>query len=246
MYSFPITRFGDLVEQEDLKRRAAEKALEYVEKDMIIGLGTGSTVEYMLKKLGDMVRDGLTIKAVPTSLKTKKLATEYKIPLVDLDDYPELHLTIDGADEVDSDLNLIKGGGGALTREKIVAFHSEKVIIIVDDTKIVKGLGCDMPVPVEVVKYGWKATKKTLEELTSCTVEIRRIVDEPYITDNSNYILDCDFGRIDDPETLEKDLNNIPGVVENGLFIGLADEVIVGSKQGIMSLEKQIRAPSAQ
>jgi ribose 5-phosphate isomerase A len=236
---------GDVLEQEDLKKRAAEKALEYVEDGMILGLGTGSTVEYMLKKLGDMVHEGLTIKCIPTSVKTKKLAIEYKIPLVDLDDYPELDLTIDGADEVDSNLNLIKGGGGALTREKIVAFHSKKVIIIVDDTKIVKGLGCDMPVPVEVVKYGWKATKKTLEEVCNCTAELRKIVDEPYITDNSNYILDCDFGKIDDPETLEKDLNMIPGVVENGLFIGLADEVIVGGRQGIMSLEKQVRTPTS-
>ncbi len=233
------------MEQEDLKRHAAEKAVEYIEDNMSIGLGTGSTVEYMLRKLAEKIREGLTIQAVPTSLKTKKLAAEFKIPLIDLDDHPELDLTIDGADEVDSDLNLIKGGGGALTREKIVAFHSKKVIIIVDETKIVKGLGCDTPVPVEVVKYGWKATKKTLEEMSGCTAELRRIVDEPFITDNSNYILDCDFGKIDDPETLEKDLNNIPGVVENGLFIGLADEVIVGSKQGIMSLEKQIRAPTA-
>ncbi|MEM4258713.1 MAG: ribose-5-phosphate isomerase RpiA [Candidatus Thermoplasmatota archaeon] len=228
-----------MVEQEELKRRAAEKAVEYVEDGMVLGLGTGSTVEYMVKKLAEKIREGLTIQAVPTSVKTKKLAAEYKIPLVDFDECTMLDLTIDGADEVDSNLNLIKGGGGALTREKIVAFHSKKVIIIVDETKIVKGLGCDTPVPVEVVKFGWKATQKTLEELSGCTAELRRIVDEPFITDNSNYIIDCDFGKIDDPDVLEKELNNIPGVVENGLFIGLADEVIVGSKQGIMSLEKQ-------
>lgn len=227
------------MEQEELKRRAAEKALDYIEDDMILGLGTGSTVEYMIKKLDVRIKSGLKIKGVPTSLRTKKLANEYGIPLVDLDEYPDLDLTIDGADEVDSNLNLIKGAGGALTREKIVAFHSKKVVIIVDDTKIVKGLGCDLAVPVEVVKFGWRATEKTLKTF-NCTTQLRQIMDQPFITDNGNYIIDCDFGRIDDPETLEKELNTTPGVVENGLFIGIATEVIVGSKQGIMSLGRQV------
>ena len=218
-----------------MKRRAAEKAVEYVEDGMIVGLGTGSTVNYTIKKLGELVKKGLKIQGIPTSNRTKKLAIECKIPLVDLDDHPEIDLTIDGADEVDSDLNLIKGGGGALTREKMVAFHSKKVIIVIDETKIVKALGCDFPLPVEVVKYGWAATKKSVEEL-GCVVELRKIMDEPYITDNVNYILDCDFERIANPEETDLALHNIPGVVETGLFIDLVDDVIVGSKQGIMSL----------
>ncbi|MFH1101071.1 MAG: ribose-5-phosphate isomerase RpiA [Methanobacteriota archaeon] len=226
---------GDLVDQEDMKRMAGEKALEYVEKGMIVGLGTGSTVAYTIKKLGDLVKKGLQVTAVPTSNRTKKLAQECKIPLVDLDDHPEIDLTIDGADEVDSNLNAIKGGGGALTREKIVAYHSKQVIIVIDETKIVKALGTDFPLPVEVVKYGWPATKKSIEEL-GCKVELRRIVDEPYITDNGNYILDCEFERIGEPEEIDLALHAIPGVVETGLFIGIVDDVIVGSKQGIMSL----------
>jgi ribose 5-phosphate isomerase A len=158
--------------------------------------------------------------------------------LLELDDRIEIDVTIDGADEVDSNLNLIKGGGGALTREKIIAYHSKKVIIVVDETKIVKGLGCDSFLPVEVTKFGWSATKKAIESL-GCTGELRKIMDEAFITDNQNYIIDCDFGKIADPEALEKEINNIPGVLENGLFIGLADEVIVGSKQGMMTLERQ-------
>jgi len=217
---------------------AAEKAVEHVDNGMVIGLGTGSTVKYAIKKLGERVNTGLKIEGIPTSLRTKKLAKECNIPLVDLNDYAEIDLTIDGADEVDSFLNLIKGGGGALTREKIIAYHSKKEIIVVDETKVVKKLGVDFPVPVEVTKFGWNATKKTLEEL-GCTTELRTIMDEVYITDNSNYILDCDFGRINEPEVLEKEINSIPGVIENGLFINLADEIIVGSKQGIITLEER-------
>jgi ribose 5-phosphate isomerase A len=221
-----------------MKKMAAEKAVEHVDNGMIIGLGTGSTVKYAIKKLGEIVNTGLKIEGIPTSLRTKKLATEHNIPLVDLNDYTVIDLTIDGADEVDSNLNLIKGGGGALTREKIIAYHSKKEIIIIDETKVVKKLGVSFPVPVEVTKYGWNATKKVLEEI-GCTVELRKIMNEVYITDNSNYILDCDFGKINEPEALEKEINSIPGVIENGLFIDLVDEVIVGSKQGIITLEER-------
>ena len=242
MYKFLYSLFyyfiGVLVEQEEMKKQAAEKAVQYIEGGMVIGLGTGSTVEFAIKKIGEMVKEGLKIEGIPTSLKTKRLATELKIPLIELDDRIEIDLTFDGADEVDSNLNLIKGGGGALTREKIIAYHSKKVIIIVDETKIVKGLGCDSFLPVEVTKFGWSATKKALEGL-GCTGELRKIMDEAFITDNQNYIIDCDFGKITDPEALEKEINNIPGVLDNGLFIGLADQVIVGSKQGMMTLERQ-------
>jgi ribose 5-phosphate isomerase A len=242
MYKFLYFLFdyflGGLVEQIEMKKQAAEKAVQYIEDGMVIGFGTGSTVEFAIKKIRELVDNGLKIKGIPTSLKTKRLATELKIPLIELDDHTEVDVTIDGADEVDSNLNLIKGGGGALTREKIIAYHSKKVIIVVDETKIVKGLGCDSSLPVEVTKFGWKATKKELEGL-GCTTELRKIIDEAFITDNQNYIIDCDFGKISDPEVLEKEINSIPGVLENGLFIGLADEVIVGSKQGMMILERQ-------
>jgi ribose 5-phosphate isomerase A len=218
-----------------MKKLAAEKAVKYVEDGMILGLGTGSTVRYTLLKLGELIKKGMNIKGIPTSMNTKKIAKEFNIPLTTIEDNPEIDLTIDGADEVDSELNLIKGGGGALTREKIVAYHSKREIIVIDETKVVKALGIDFPLPVEVVRYGWNATKKKLEEF-GCNVELRKIMNNPYITDNSNYILDCEFDRIINPEQLEIDINNIPGVVENGLFIGLADDVIVGSKQGIKTL----------
>jgi ribose 5-phosphate isomerase A len=225
------------LEQEEMKKLAGEKAVEYVEDNMILGLGTGSTIEYTIRKLGKLVDDGLRIKGIPTSLHTRKIAKECNIPLTNLEENPVIDLTIDGADEVDSNLNLIKGGGGALTREKIIAYHSNKEIIVIDDSKVVKALGVDFPLPIEVVKYGWSSTKKALEEF-GCTIELRKIVEEPFISDNSNYILDCDFERIEDAGQLEKDINNIPGVLENGLFIGLVDKVIVGSKKGLMTLEK--------
>jgi len=218
-----------------MKRLTAEKACDYIEDGMILGLGTGSTVDYALRKIGKMVNEGIKIKGIPTSFRTKKIAIEEKIPLTSLEDNPEIDITIDGADEVDSELRLIKGGGGALTREKMIAYYSKKVIIIIDETKVVKMLGIDFSLPVEVVKFGWTLTKNKLKEF-NCNVELRKIMNNPYITDNSNYIIDCEFDRIKDPEQLEIDINNIPGVVENGLFIGLADEIIVGSKQGIKTL----------
>ncbi len=227
------------MEKEELKKLAGEKAVEYIKDGMTVGLGTGSTVEYSLRKLGELVKNGLNIKGIPTSVHTKRIAKEENIPLTTLEENPVIDVTIDGADEVDSNLNLIKGGGGALTREKIIAFNSEKVIIVVDDSKVVKCLGIDFPLPVEVTKFGWPATKKTLEEF-GCTVELRKVMnEEPFITDNGNYILDCEFIRIDNPEELHVNLNNIPGVVENGLFIGLVDEVIVGGKQGVLTLNKK-------
>ena len=226
---------GEYFNQDEMKKLAGEKATEYIENGMIVGLGTGSTVEHSIKKIAEMVRNGMEIQCIPTSNQTRKLAKDLGIPLTTLEDYQEIDLTIDGADEVDPDLNLIKGGGGALTREKIVAYHSKKEIIVIDGSKVVKALGIDFPLPVEVLKFGWVSTKKKLEEIGS-VVELRKIMDEPFITDNSNYILDCDFERIKEPAELEREINNIPGVVENGLFIGLVDDVIVGSKQGIMTL----------
>ena len=226
------------MEKEELKKLAGEKAVDNIEDGMIIGLGTGSTVEYALRKLGKLSREGLKIKGIPTSVHTKRIAKEENIPLTTLEENPMIDITIDGADEVDSELNLIKGGGGALAREKIIAYNSKKVIIVIDDSKIVKALGIDCPLPVEVLKFGWTSTKKALEEF-GCKIELRKIMgDEPFITDNSNYILDCEFERIENPSQIEMEINSIPGVVENGLFIGLVDEVIVGGKQGILTLDK--------
>lgn len=225
------------MDRETLKKLAGEKATEYVKNGMVLGLGTGSTVEHTIRKIGELVKDGLKITGIPTSSHTKKLAKEYNIPTSNLEEHSSVDLTIDGADEVDQDFNLIKGGGGALTREKIVAYHSKKEIIVIDESKIVKRMGSLVPLPVEVVKFGWLPVKRNIEEL-GCTVELRKITDEPYITDNSNYILDCEFEKIEDPEKLEKDINNIPGVVENGLFIDLANIIIVGCGQGVRILEK--------
>jgi ribose 5-phosphate isomerase A len=240
LYYIVITCFGEFLEREELKKLAGEKACEHIDDGMIVGLGTGSTVEYTIRRLGRLVKEGLNIQGIPTSIHTKRIAKEEDIPLTTLDENPVIDVTVDGADEVDSDLNLIKGGGGALTREKIIAFNSKKVIIVIDDSKIVKALGIDFPLAVEVIKFGWSSTKRTLEQL-DCEVILRNIMeDEPFITDNGNYILDCEFDRILDPPQLEIDLNLIPGVVDNGLFIGLVNEVIVGGKQGILTLDKEV------
>jgi len=224
------------LQQDELKRIAGEKALEYVESGMTLGLGTGSTVEYTIKKLAELLKAGKLkdIKAIPTSHQTKKLAVQLEIPLVELDDETIIDLTIDGADEIDSNFVLIKGGGGALTREKIIAYHSKREIIVADESKVVKKLGSDFALPVEILKYSWKATKKSIEEL-SCSATLREIMGNPYITDNGNYLLDCDFEKIDNAEELEAKLNMIPGVVECGLFIGLVNDVIIGSKQGVIT-----------
>jgi len=221
-----------------MKRIAAEKALEYIEDGMIVGLGTGSTVEYFLPKLGEKVKEGLNIVGIPTSHRTKTIATRCGIPLSTLTEHPEIDVTIDGADEVDPDLNLIKGAGGALTREKIVAFSSKREIIIVDETKLVQKLGSFSPLPVEVIPFGWYPTKLCIEREFGCRAELRREEENPYTSDNMNYILDCEFNGIEDAEKLEKELKSIPGVVETGLFIDMVDTVIVGTREGIKLLEK--------
>ena len=223
---------------ETLKRNAAEKAVEYVKDNMILGLGTGSTVKYALQKLAERVKkEKLKIVGIPTSSGTSKLAKELGIPLSTLDEYENIDLTIDGADEIDENLNLIKGGGGALTREKIVASNSKKVIIIADETKITKKIGISASLPVEILPFGYKATMKKIKDL-GCITRLREIIDNPYITDNGNYIVDCDFGGIDEPEELEVIINSIPGVVENGLFIDLATMAIIGSREGVKTLER--------
>ncbi len=213
-----------------LKKIAGEAAAERVKDGMVVGLGTGSTVKYTIIKLGEMVREGLDITGVPTSRATEKLATEMGIPLSTLDEIEYLDLTIDGADEVDRNLNLIKGGGGALLREKMTAYYSRYEIIVVDSRKISEMLG-SFPLPIEVTRFGARRTMRRLSEL-GCTPALRG-GEEPFITDNGNYIVDCKFKEIREPASLEKKLNMLPGVVENGLFVNLANEVYVGTEQGL-------------
>ncbi len=222
---------------EELKRLAGEKAAERVKDGMIVGLGTGSTVKYTILKIGEMVKEGLDIVAIPTSKATEKLAKEVGIKLANLEDFERIDLTIDGADEVDANLNLIKGGGGALLREKMIAYYTNYEIIVVDERKISNVLG-SFPLPVEVVKFGSGRTMRTLESM-GCTPEIRRKNGDIFVTDNGNYIVDCKFAEIRNPEEIEVEINMVPGVVENGIFANLANEVIVGTKNGIEVLKSR-------
>ncbi len=216
---------------EEMKRMAAYEAVKQVKDGMIIGLGTGSTARYAILRLGEMVRGGIEIIGIATSKQSEKLAKKVGIKIADLNDYEEIDLTIDGADEIDKNLNLIKGGGGALLREKIVATCSKKEIIIVDERKIVNKFS--FPLPVEVVKFGWKRTADKLRKL-GFEVEIRH----GFVTDNGNYILDCKYDGLENAKEMEMEINNLPGVVENGLFVGLADEIIIGTKDGVVKKSK--------
>jgi ribose 5-phosphate isomerase A len=202
-----------------------------VEDGMVVGLGTGSTANLAIEGLGRKVDQGLRIKGVPTSKATERLARKAGIPLVDLDDVDRVDLTIDGADEVDPSLDLIKGMGGALLREKVVAYHSEQEVIIVDDSKLVDLLGTKSPLPVEVAVFGHGATRKALQSL-GCVASIKG-GDLPFVTDNGNYVYECRFEGIEDAKRLDALIRSIPGVVESGLFIGLATKVVVASDDGI-------------
>ncbi len=221
---------------EHLKKIAAEKATEEVQDGTVVGLGTGSTVYYALLKLGAMVRDGLNIVGIPTSDGTEKIATEQNIPLSTLASHPVIELTIDGADEVDAHLNLIKGGGAALVREKIIANASKRILIIVDKSKVSRVLGTSFALPVEIVRFGWEATQREVNNVCGKS-DLRGGIENPLITDNGNYILDCHFDGIPEPEKIELQLNNIPGVVENGIFVNRADKIIIGTPTGIKYME---------
>ena len=217
-----------------MKDVAARKAVEYVEDGMVVGLGTGSTAEFAIRALGERVAAGLAIVAVPTSQASAQLGGELGIEIRTLEQNPLIDLTIDGADEVDGDLNLVKGLGGALLREKIIAGASAREIIIVDPSKIVERLGTRSPLPVEVIPFGWSLARHRLVELPS-RAELRRVKggDAPFQTDNGNYILDCHFEEgIADAADLEQRINRIPAVVENGLFVGLTSLVVVGQENG--------------
>ncbi len=221
------------METEKLKQLAAEQAVEEVASGMIVGLGTGSTIYYALLKLGEKVRNGLDIIGIPTSKQTEEIAAQQGIPLATLGEHPVIDLTIDGADEVNPTLDLIKGAGGALVREKIIAHASKQLIIIVDEGKLVEQLGSTFPVPVEVVPFGWGATQIALSQI--CQDSTLR---SDFVSDNGNYILDCTFDGIADPVATELAINNLPGVVENGLFINRTDQVIIGAASGIQTLKR--------
>ncbi len=219
------------------KKLAAERAVEYVKNGMVVGLGTGSTVYYALIKLGEKIKQGLDIRAIATSIESERMAKELGIELVTFSNIDAIDITIDGADEVDPNWNLIKGGGGALLREKIVATASRQLIVIVDESKVVKQLG-RFPLPIEVVKFGYEMTMRKFEEL-GYNPKLRAANDRPYITDNGNYIIDCHIGLIDNPPQLHDLINQLVGVVDNGLFINYASKVIVGyENQSVIELKK--------
>lgn len=213
------------------KKAAGEKAAEYIQNGMTIGLGSGSTVYWTIQKLGELVSQGLEIKAIPSSTETGRLAKQAGIPLTTFSEVNELDLSIDGADEVDQKFNLIKGGGGALVREKFVDSFTKKFIVVVDESKIVSKLG-SFPLPVEVVPFGWEVTTKTLADV-GCTPVLRKKDGEIFRSDNGNYIVDCHFSRIDHPASLHNQLKQLLGVVETGLFIDMANVLIVGGNDGV-------------
>lgn len=225
------------MDPDDLKRRAAFHAVDtYVESGIRLGLGHGSTMAHALERLAEHLRSGRLkdVVGVPVSDHTTEAAGRLGLPLTSLDEMPELDLCIDGADEVDPARNLIKGLGGALLREKIVAVSARRMVVIVDEAKLVDRLGERAPLPVEVLAFGWKTHRPWLEAL-GCRPEPRRTAGgELFVTDNGNYIYDCRFSEgILEPEALAAALNGRPGVVENGLFLGLADEVVVGAAGGV-------------
>lgn len=212
------------------RKLAADKAVEYVKNGMTVGLGTGSTAYWAIQEIGRRVAEGLEIRAVATSIQSENLAHELKIPIAEISAIDGFDVTIDGADEVDHHLNVIKGGGGALLREKIIGSVTKFYIIIADEKKLVKQLGL-FPLPVEVVKFGWELVFYKLQSL-GCTPVLRTADEHPYLTDNDHYIIDCSFFHIQHAQDLHNRINAIPGVVENGLFLNMADLVILGKGTG--------------
>lgn len=229
---------GELSPIDTAKFVAAKRAVEFVEDGMRVGMGTGSTAAWMVRCLGELVRDeGLKITGVPTSSRTAELARQVGIKVVSLDEARWLDVTIDGADEFDDDLCLIKGGGGALLQEKLVATASDQMIVIADPSKHVEHLGA-FPLPVEIIPFGWQTTKALIEEMLISldvlgqTATLRMNGDAPYVTDEGNYILDLHLKRIANPRQLSLVLNQVPGLVENGLFIDICDIIVIGHGSG--------------
>jgi len=219
------------------KEAAARASVEMVRDGDIVGLGTGSTAAYAVGFLGERVRAGLKIRGIPTSIHTRELAASLGIPLTTLDEFQEIDVTIDGADEVDPDLRLIKGGGGALLREKIVASASRKLVIIADSTKQVATLG-KFPVPVEVIKFAETLVTKKIAALGAAVTVRGAPSGKPFLTDEGNHILDCEFGRISDAPGLARALESMPGVVEHGLFIGMAAVALIGKRDQVIEMRR--------
>ncbi len=224
------------------KQRAAESAVQLIQNGMVVGLGTGSTAEIFIKALADAVRAGRLddIRGVPTSIRSEELAQQSGIPLTTLAHTPRIDITVDGADEVTPDLNLIKGLGGALLREKMIAQNSVKLVIIVDSTKCVDVLGTKSPLPVEVVPFSHEAQERYLKTL-GATPTLRMSGDKAFVTDNGNYIYDCRFSSIPNPHDLEQALFRRAGIVESGLFLGLATLAIVGDDSGVRTVTRSRR-----
>ncbi len=227
-------------DRDALKKIAGEKAVEYVESGMVVGLGYGSTAIHALRLIGELIRRGELdgIQAIPTADLIAEEARRAGIPLTSLEEHPRIDVTIDGADEVDPNLNLIKGGGGALLREKIVAQATLVEIIVVDEQKLSPALGTNFDLPIEIIPFGRRPLEEYLRSL-GAEPKVRTKTDgKPFVTDNGNYILDCHFGTIDDPYALSAELKNKAGIVEHGLFLDLASEVIIAAGDGIRSLRR--------
>lgn len=213
------------------KQRAAEHAADFISNGMTVGLGTGSTSAFAIQAIGSKVKQGLSIKAVASSIRSEDMAHENGIILIPFSEVESIDIYIDGADEVDSNLNLIKGGGGALLREKILAFNSKQFFVIVDDSKLVPHLGKFL-LPVEITSFAKELTIRQIQKL-GCTTQVRQSGNQDYITDNGNFIIDCDFKQITNVEDLHQSINAVPGVVENGLFLNrIVHQVVVGYEGG--------------
>lgn len=228
------------MERQDEKVLVGEAAvIQFVKDGMTVGLGTGSTAYYVIKKMGEMIKKGVELKGVATSKATEKLASECGIQLIDINEVEQLDIAIDGADEIDDNFFAIKGGGGALLREKIIASAAKTFIVVADGSKKVRSLG-KFPLPIEVVPFGYKHTEKAIRKF-GCKTAIRQKDGKLFVTDNGNYIIDCSFPTIQNPTQLHQDLNNIVGVVENGLFINMVDVLISINKQDQISVEHKNR-----
>jgi ribose 5-phosphate isomerase A len=220
-----------MLSTDEIKQLAGEAGAELVKEDMVVGLGSGSTVFYLIQALAKKVKNGLNCLAVPTSTQTRLLALQQNIPLTELNEVPAIDLTIDGADEIDASLNLIKGGGGFLLQEKMVAAASRRLVIIADNTKLKPVLG-NFPLPVEVIPYGWKHVQRHIHALTRTRSALRMRDNKPYVTENGHFILDCHFQKIEEPFVLSNNLNMIPGVVETGLFLNMCEKALIAYPDG--------------
>ena len=227
--------------RENAKKRAAIEAVKHVEDGHVLGLGSGSTATYAIKEIGRRIKEeSLRVLGVPTSYQSFLLAVEQGIPVTTLDEHPQLDLDIDGADQIDRELNLIKGGGGALTREKIVASAAKELIIVADETKLADNLGKNQCLPVEVLQFALPIVSSRMEAICGKPfLREKKDGSGPYVTDNGNFILDVDFGAIGRPADLESRLRAVPGVVETGLFIEMADIAYVGTETAVEEMRRE-------